>query len=261
MSKLSHLDKDGKVKMVNVSEKSDTEREARAGATIFLSEEAFSLVMSGDAPKGDVLCAARLAGIMAAKKTSELIPLCHPLALSHASVDFTPQPNDHAIKILATAKTTGPTGVEMEALTAASVAALTIYDMVKAVDRSAHIESVRLISKSGGKSGNFSAKSKTQKAAPAPSDVKPRAMPRELLHDTAAPKRAVAKGNECEALRRFMMTNRLLATQWAKSANVPVSEVYAFLNGHARTLAPETSEKLARAARTSVEVMLGRTER
>ncbi len=100
---------------------------------------------------------ARLAGIMAAKKTSELIPLCHPLDLSHAGIEFTPLPDDHAIRILASAKTTGPTGVEMEALTAASVAALTVYDMVKAVDRSAHIESLRLISKSGGKSGQFEA--------------------------------------------------------------------------------------------------------
>jgi hypothetical protein len=198
---------------------------------------------------------------MAAKKTSEFIPLCHPLVLSHAGVEFTPLPEDHAIKILATAKTIGPTGVEMEALTAASVAALTIYDMVKAVDRSAHIESVRLVSKSGGKSGSFSAESKTPKTALAPSNVKPRAMPRELFHDAVASKRVVAKGNEREALRGFMVTNRLRATQWAKSANVPVREVYAFLNGHARTLAPETSEKLARAAQTSVEVMLGRTEK
>ncbi len=261
MSKPSHLDKDGKAKMVDVSDKADTEREAGAEATIFLSEEAFTLVMSGDAPKGDVLAAARLAGIMAAKKTSELIPLCHPLGLSHAGIEFAPLSDDHAIRIVATAKTTGPTGVEMESLTAASIAALTIYDMVKAVDRSAHIESVRVISKSGGKSGSFKARSKTSTSNPADVPAKTRATPSVLIHEAAAPKRAVNTANERESLRGFMITNRLRATQWAKSAKVPVSEVYSFLNGHARALSPETSEKLARAARTSVEVMLGRTQR
>jgi cyclic pyranopterin phosphate synthase len=157
MTKLSHLDEEGKAKMVNVSSKDDTAREAKAEAFVFLSAHTFELVMSGEAPKGDVLAAARLAGIMAAKKTSDLIPLCHPLSLSHAGVEFTPLPDDCAIRIVASAKTTGPTGVEMEALTAASVAALTIYDMVKAVDRGAHIESLRLVSKSGGKSGSFEA--------------------------------------------------------------------------------------------------------
>jgi cyclic pyranopterin phosphate synthase len=190
MSKLSHLDQDGKAKMVDVSSKADTEREAAAEATIFLSARAFELVMSGEAPKGDVLAAARLAGIMAAKKTSELIPLCHPLALSHAGIDFTPLPDRNAIGIAATAKTTGPTGVEMEALTAASVAALTIYDMVKAVDRSAHIESLRLVSKSGGKSGRFEAKRKTAKSTEPRSTAKTRATPRVLMHEAASPKRA-----------------------------------------------------------------------
>jgi cyclic pyranopterin phosphate synthase len=261
MSKLSHLDEDGKAKMVDVSVKADTVREAGAESTIFLSDEAYALVMSGDAPKGDVFSTARIAGIMAAKKTSELIPLCHPLSLSHAGIEFVPLPDDHAIRIVATAKTTGPTGVEMEALTAASVAALTIYDMVKAVDRSARIDSVRVISKSGGKSGSFQANAKAPNSEPAHTGAKARATPRVLVHEVAAPKRAINLNNEREALRGFMITNRLRATQWAKSAEVPVSEVYAFLNGRARALAPETSEKLARAARTSVEVMLGRTQR
>jgi cyclic pyranopterin phosphate synthase len=261
MTKLSHLDKDGKAKMVDVSSKAETEREAGAEARIFLSAEAFELVMSGEAPKGDVLAAARLAGIMAAKKTSELIPLCHPLALSHAAIEFTPLPDDRAIRIVASAKTTGPTGVEMEALTAASVAALTIYYMVKAVDRSAHIESLRLVSKSGGKSGRFEAKSKASRPTESRSTAKARATPRVLIHEAAAPLRASNAGNEREALRAFMMANRLRATEWAKSAKVPVSEIYAFLGGHARALAPETSGKLARAARTSVDAMLGRTQR
>ena len=147
--------------MVDVSDKSDTERLATAEAIIAISKEAFDLVVAGEVKKGDVLATARIAGIMAAKKTSELIPLCHPLALSHAGIEFEPIPERNAFRILASAKTTGPTGVEMEALTAASVAALTVYDMIKAVDKSAVIESVRLLSKSGGKSGTYTAGTET----------------------------------------------------------------------------------------------------
>src|SRR5215510_1954213 len=157
MSKLSHVDDQGRASMVDVSAKDSTERMAMAEATIVLSEEAYSLVISGAAKKGDVTATARIAGIMAAKKTSELIPLCHPLALSHVGVDFDPLPERNAFRIMTSAKTTGPTGVEMEALTAASVAALTVYDMVKAVDKAAVIESVRLLTKSGGKSGSYEA--------------------------------------------------------------------------------------------------------
>jgi len=153
MAKLSHLDAKGAATMVDVSDKQATAREAQAEAVIRMSKEAFKAVTSGTAKKGDVLATARIAGIMAAKKTSELIPLCHPIALSKVGIDFTPKAN--AIHIRATAKTIGPTGVEMEALTAASVAALTIYDMIKAVDRAATIEGVRLVSKSGGKSGRY----------------------------------------------------------------------------------------------------------
>jgi cyclic pyranopterin phosphate synthase len=157
MKKLTHLDKKGAARMVDVSRKDATAREATAEAIIVLSRAAFQAALSGDAKKGDVLAAARIAGIMAAKKTSELIPLCHPIALAKATVEFEPLKKRHAIRILAAAKTTGQTGVEMEALTAASVAALTIYDMVKAVDRGAVIESIRLLSKSGGKSGRYTA--------------------------------------------------------------------------------------------------------
>src|SRR6185312_13674771 len=145
MTKLSHLDDHGAARMVDVSAKAATDREATAEATVTLSAEAFAAVMSGTAPKGDVLAAARIAGIMAAKKTSELIPLCHPLALTKANIDF--EPGDNAIRIVSTVKTNGQTGVEMEALTAASIAALTIYDMIKAVDKAAVIEGVRLVSK------------------------------------------------------------------------------------------------------------------
>ncbi|MGH6870993.1 MAG: cyclic pyranopterin monophosphate synthase MoaC [Rhizomicrobium sp.] len=157
MAKLTHLDSRGAARMVDVSAKPATRREAEAEAVVVMSAEAFKAVTSGKAKKGDVLAAARLAGIMAAKKTSELIPLCHPIALSKAKVEFEPVRARKAIRILASAATTGPTGVEMEALTAASVAALTIYDMIKAVDRAAIIERVRLLSKSGGKSGRYKA--------------------------------------------------------------------------------------------------------
>ncbi|HEY2068769.1 MAG TPA: cyclic pyranopterin monophosphate synthase MoaC [Rhizomicrobium sp.] len=158
MAKLTHLDSKGAARMVDVSDKAATAREATAEAVIVLSREAFMAATSGNAKKGDVLAAARIAGIMAAKKTSELIPLCHPIALTKATVTFEPVKAKHSIRILATAKTTGQTGVEMEALTAASIAALTIYDMVKAVDRAAVIRSVRLLAKSGGKSGDYKAK-------------------------------------------------------------------------------------------------------
>jgi cyclic pyranopterin phosphate synthase len=157
MNKLSHLDESGAARMVDISGKDATAREATAEAIVVLSPAAFDAALSADARKGDVLAAARIAGIMAAKKTSELIPLCHPIPLSKASVDFETDKARHAIHVIATAKTTAQTGVEMEALTAVSIAALTIYDMVKAVDRGAVIESVRLLSKSGGKSGDYKA--------------------------------------------------------------------------------------------------------
>jgi len=131
-------------------------REATAEATIVLSPEAFAAAVSGN-KKGDVFGTARIAGVMAAKKTSDLIPLCHPVPLSKVTVDIEEVPASNAFRIIATAKTNAQTGVEMEALTAAGIAALTIYDMIKAVDRSAVIQSIRLISKSGGKSGTFRA--------------------------------------------------------------------------------------------------------
>jgi len=225
--------------------------------------------MSGDAPKGDVLATARIAGIMAAKRTSELIPLCHPLALSHAGIEFTPLPDQYAFHIVASAKTTGPTGVEMEALTAVSVAALTVYDMVKAVDRSAHIESMRIVSKSGGKSGSFEPraekekeKTKAKPALPAPRPTgRARAMPQVLVHEVASPRVALDATKDREAFREFMISQRLRVTDWAKTAKVPVGELYGFLSGRSRSLSPDTSEKLARAARSSVDTMFGRKSR
>ena len=144
--------------MVDVSEKAETERLAIATATILMAKETLDLVIKGDAKKGDVLSVARLAGIMGAKRTRDLIPHCHPLALESVSVELTPDPQRSAIDIAATCKVTGRTGVEMEALTAASVAALTIYDMLKSVDRGMLITDLKLVHKSGGKSGTYEAK-------------------------------------------------------------------------------------------------------
>lgn len=153
MSGLTHLDGTGAARMVDVSDKDDTARTATACGSVRMSVAALDEVRSGDARKGDVLGTARIAGIMAAKRTHELVPLCHPIALTGVSVELTIE--DGAVRVRATARTTGPTGVEMEALTAASVACLTVYDMVKAVDRGMVIEDVRLLEKSGGRSGHW----------------------------------------------------------------------------------------------------------
>ena len=156
--KLTHLDKDGKARMVDVGGKAVTARVAKAAGRITMQPETLKLVMDGVLPKGDVLAAARIAGIMAAKKTNDLIPLCHPLALSSIEVDFAANAEDNAINITSTVKLTGKTGVEMEALTAVSIAALTLYDMAKAVDKGMVISDIRLIHKSGGKSDIYNAK-------------------------------------------------------------------------------------------------------
>jgi len=157
MSKLSHLDKSGTANMVDVSAKPETERVARAEGWVHMSEAAFTALSKGNAKKGDVLGTARLAGIMAAKRTAELIPLCHSVPLAKVSVDFAPDKKAHAVQITATAKTVAQTGVEMEALTAVSVAALTLYDMLKAVDKSMRLSDIRLLEKSGGRSGRYKA--------------------------------------------------------------------------------------------------------
>jgi cyclic pyranopterin phosphate synthase len=157
MSKLSHVDAQGRARMVDVSGKADTAREAVAEGRVRLSHEAMSRFLSANAKKGDVRAAAEIAGVMAAKKTAELIPLCHPLPLSSVRVEIEADEAAGAVGVRATCKTTGPTGVEMEALTAVSVACLTIYDMLKAVDRAMVIEGVRLLAKSGGASGDYSA--------------------------------------------------------------------------------------------------------
>jgi cyclic pyranopterin phosphate synthase len=153
MAKLSHLDESGRARMVDVTDKDDTVREAVAKGSVRMKPETLALIQSGGVPKGDVLAVAQVAGVMAAKRTHELIPMCHPLLLSAIDVRLEPDEKESAVHITATVRTTGKTGVEMEALTAVSVAALTIYDMCKAVDRGMRVEGVRLARKSGGKSG------------------------------------------------------------------------------------------------------------
>ena len=152
---LSHIDDSGKARMVDVGSKDVTERVATAGCEIHMQQSTLNLIRSGGFDKGDVLGVARIAGVMAGKKTSDLIPLCHQLALNQITIDFGDLENGVGLTVTSMARTSGKTGVEMEALTAASLAALTVYDMCKAVDRAMRIERLRLLSKSGGKSGNF----------------------------------------------------------------------------------------------------------
>ncbi|MGY4677088.1 cyclic pyranopterin monophosphate synthase MoaC [Pasteurella sp. P03HT] len=158
MSTFTHINSQGEANMVDVSAKQDTVREARAEAFVTMSPETLSMIMSGQHHKGDVFATARIAGIQAAKRTWDLIPLCHPLLLSKVEVSLTPIVERNQVRIESLCKLSGKTGVEMEALTAASVAALTIYDMCKAVQKDIVIEQVRLLEKSGGKSGHFIAK-------------------------------------------------------------------------------------------------------
>ena len=160
-SRLSHVNEAGEAHMVDVSDKPVTARTAIAEGFVAMKPETLALLNRGDAPKGDVLATARIAGIMAAKRTHELIPLCHPLALAKVTVDLETNSGPPGVRVVAEVKTTGRTGVEMEALTAVSVTCLTLYDMLKAVDRAMTFERIRLIEKSGGRSGDY-------RAAPAP---------------------------------------------------------------------------------------------
>jgi len=157
VSKLTHLDDKGEARMVDVTDKAVTEREARAEARIYMAGETLRMITEGEHPKGDVLAVARIAGIMAAKRTHDLIPLCHALNLTSVKVELTPGADGASVHILTRCKLSGQTGVEMEALTAASVAALTLYDMCKAVDKGMEIGGVRLLEKKGGRSGHWTA--------------------------------------------------------------------------------------------------------
>lgn len=173
--RLSHVDRGGRPRMVDVSEKVPTARRAVAEAEVVCSQETLTLVIDGGGAKGDVLTVAELAGVMAAKRTSDLIPLCHPLPLTDVVVRITPDRAASALRIHTEAATTAPTGVEMEALTAASVAALTLYDMIKGVEKGVEIRSIRLLSKSGGKSGEWHRPADAAGAA-APRAPRPRAV-------------------------------------------------------------------------------------
>ncbi|MCC6920982.1 MAG: cyclic pyranopterin monophosphate synthase MoaC [Alphaproteobacteria bacterium] len=265
MNDLTHVDDAGRASMVDVTDKADTERVATAGATIRLQAATLALIAEGRAAKGDVIATARIAGIMAAKKTSELIPLCHPLMLTGVSVDIAPLDDGSGLGITASAKVKGPTGVEMEALTAASVAALTIYDMVKAVDREATIGDVRLLTKSGGKSGDYT----RDEAAPASTPEAPKfvsrgfrrapganaaARPRALDMGPATPKSGTPRA---EAFRTFLRESRLQVSSWAAQAGLPPGLVYGFLHGRVGRLPKDAEERLAKAANATVRDVFG----
>jgi cyclic pyranopterin phosphate synthase len=173
--RLTHVDRGGRPRMVDVSDKAPTARRAIAEAEVVCSQETLTLVIDGGGPKGDVLTVAEMAGVMAAKRTADLIPLCHPLPLTDVVVRITPDRAASAFRIRTEAATTAPTGVEMEALTAASVAALTIYDMVKGVEKGVEIRSIRLVAKSGGKSGEWHRPADSSEAA-TPRGPRPRAV-------------------------------------------------------------------------------------
>lgn len=164
MTSFTHIDEEGRVRMVDVTEKAPTVRKALARGRVILKQETFDLIIQGKVKKGNVLETARIAGIMGAKRTASLIPMCHPIDITHVIVDFFPEAETHSIRIEAGVKTQGSTGVEIEALTAVSVAALTIYDMCKSYDRAMVISDIFLVEKSGGKSGTFqnSAKSREE---------------------------------------------------------------------------------------------------
>jgi cyclic pyranopterin monophosphate synthase len=163
MARLSHLNDKGEARMVDVSAKTITQRSARAEGFVAMAPTTLALVETGTAKKGDVLATARLAGIMAAKKTHELIPLCHPLAITSASVDFQAGREPCGLSVTAEVKVAGQTGVEMEALTAVSIACLTIYDMLKAADKTMTVSGIRLIEKTGGRSGSFRAERRSER--------------------------------------------------------------------------------------------------
>ena len=260
MSKLTHLDDKGNARMVDVSGKGTTERTAMAEAIVRMKPETLALVLEGTAPKGDVLATARVAGIMAAKRTSDLIPLCHPLPISGVTVTCEPDEDGSLIRVFASVKVTGQTGVEMEALTAATVAALTIYDMLKAAERGIVIETVRLLSKEGGKSGTYRADkpepapgARTQVrrtvAAAAVRRTRLRSQPVEITGGDSPQRKSAADHNtRREALRRFMSSRGLTAHAWAKDAGVAVGVIYSFLHGRTHALTKSEEAKLAEAA-------------
>ena len=270
MPDLSHIDETGRASMVDVTAKPETGRSATATGFIALKAETLALIAEGKAAKGDVIGAARIAGIMAAKKTHELIPLCHPLLLTGIEIDIAHAEDGSGLAITATVRTHGQTGVEMEALTAVSVAALTLYDMVKAVDRAATIGAIRLVAKSGGKSdfgGDEAASAAAPPLPPEPPRLASRGFrrapgaaaaagprPRMLDQGPATPR---ATHNRADAFRAFLRDNRLQVSGWAADASLPVGLVYGFLHGRVGRLPKDAEEKLARAANATVQDIFG----
>jgi cyclic pyranopterin monophosphate synthase len=251
MNRLTHLTPKGDARMVDVGAKAVTERRAVAEATVTMQPETLALIVAGTAPKGDVLAVARVAGIMAAKRTHELIPLCHPLAITSVEVRFSPDAAEGVLRIEAEVRVTGQTGVEMEALTAASIAALTVYDMVKAVEKSAVIGSIRLLSKDGGKSGPYRAsgfRDRTARAKPRPS---------ELMSETSAPRLPPRADHRREHFRQFMAARRLKAMSWAKEAGVPAAVIFSFLQGRSARIETAHADALAAVAKVGPADMFG----
>ena len=250
MSKLSHIDDQGEARMVDVGDKADSPRIAVADGRVTMKPETLALIQAGNIKKGDVLATARIAGIMAAKRTSDLVPLCHPLPLTSVKVELTLDDTLPGIKIRATAKVTGKTGVEMEALTAVSVAALTIYDMAKAVDREMEIGEIKLIHKSGGKSGDFDQASDADpalksKATPGLRSKSLKLVPHAVVQEGPSVHAQNTPVAQREALRRFIRTHQLKVHDWATEADVRPGEVFSFLNGQSVRLSEETAAKLA----------------
>jgi cyclic pyranopterin monophosphate synthase len=230
----------------------EPERGASAESVIVLSPEGFAAAMAGD-----VLGVARIAGIMAAKKACELIPLRHVITIGGAEVQFAPLPERRAIRIVATVKTSDPAGAHIEALTAASVAGLTIHDMVK--DKSAVIEGVKLVG-DAGKRDHYKAKAGPQRrstgmAASPVSAKTERARPQVLMGEVAATRAPPAPDQRREAFRSFMTSRRLRPSQWAKDAGVPLGEIMGFLNGRSRGFSAEIADKLAQAAKVRADDM------
>ena len=273
MSDLSHIDETGRAAMVDVTDKAETERSATASGFIALKGETLAMIAEGTAAKGDVIAAARIAGIMAAKKTHELIPLCHPLLLTGIALDIAHAEDGSGLLITATVKTKGTTGVEMEALTAVSVAALTLYDMVKAVDRAATIGAIRLVAKSGGKSDyqEDGADEPTGPIPPLPPDP-PKLLSRGFRRAPGAAARPTpprpqptdqgpaterARHSRADAFRAFLRDNRLQVSGWAADAGLPVGLVYGFLHGRIGRLPKDAEEKLAKAANATVKDVFG----
>lgn len=274
MSKLTHLDDKGHARMVDVSDKDATDRLAVAEGEVRLAPEVIDMIAEGTLPKGDALSVARLAGIMGAKRTSDLIPLCHPLSIAGASVELTPERDAGRVLIRATVKTNGPTGVEMEALTAVSVAALALYDMVKAVQRDAVIGAIRLVEKRGGKSGTYVADAidaaPAKPAAQARRSAGFRQAPSSTVHaggraavrartpsapEPAMRARADAADKERAAFRAFMERSRLRVTQWCREAGIEPGQLYGYLHGRTGRLSADAEARLARVAKVSVDDM------